>query len=1176
MKILCKSYALCFLYFLSVFSCVSAARAQIISTFAGNGVAGFSGDGGPATAASFNQIAHAAFDASANLYVTDYNNNRIRKIATDGTVTTIGGTGVAGSTGDGGPATAARFNHPNGLAFDASGNLYIADQYNNVVRKISPSGTVSRFAGNGSYGYSGDGGPATAAKLRNATNVTVDALGNVFITDYGSHRIRKVDGSGIITTVVGTGAPGFSGDGGPATSAMIYQPVQVAFDAAGNMYFGDQLNNRIRKVTTSGIISTVVGTGPTGYSGDGGPATNATLYYPGGLNFDASGNLFIADSYNNVVRKVNTSGTISTFAGTGAAGYGGDGGPAIAALLYECTDVTFDASGNIYVCDFFNSRVRKIVISNFPPRFDSGLSAHITVCQNSPAIAINTLLATTDSSAGETETWSVVLTPVHGVLAGLSTTITSTGSSVSPAGVTYMPNTGYWGSDSCRVRVSDGTTSDTLTVYINVTPLPVAGVVSGPATVCPGATISLSSTSAGGVWSSSNAAVATVGSTGTVGGASAGTAIISYTVTNSCGTTTDTQLVTVQALPVAGTVNGPTAVCAGATIVLSTTGTGGVWSSSNTTIATVGPTGTTGGASGGTAIISYTVSNSCGSVSDTQQVTVLTIPVAGTIGGPSVICPGTTVSLSTTGTGGTWSSSNPSVATVGAATGIAGGVTTGTSVISYTVSNSCGSATDTQLVTVNTTPSAGVITGPDTVCAGSTITLADGVPGGIWSSSNTTVATVSTTGTAGGASAGTAVISYTISNACGTAFTTHTVTVRPLPVAGTITGGHSLCEGSAMTLADGTPGGTWSSSNTSVATVGATGTVYATTAGTTIIAYSVTNSCGTVADTQAVTVYGLPAVTISGSSNLCAGVTATLTATPAGGNWNAGASPVATIDASGTIHALSSGSITITYTTAADANGCIGQGTIAVTVTTTAPFTVSETITRIKCNGDANGSISLTVSPAGAYSYSWSTGSTTATIPDLAAGSYTVIVSDEASGCRDTASYTLQNPGMISLSDTVIHPDACGRNQGSINLVNIAGGTSPYSYSWSTGGSASSISGEPAGDYTLTITDANMCRSTFTFTIPEDSCLDINIHNVITPNGDGINDVWVIEGISSYPGNRVQVFDKWGDMVYSQDHYDNTWNGATLPDGTYFYVVELVSGTNDKGKSLKGSLLIKR
>ena len=321
-------------------------------------VGDFAGDGGPAVAARLNLPYDVAVDSSGNLYITDRNNHRIRKVDSTGTITTIAGTGKDGFSGDGGPATQAQLNFPTGVAVNGEGNLYIADVGNHRIRKVDSTGTITTFAGTGERGFGGDGGPAIQAQLDAPTGVAVDGAGNLYIADRNNSRIRKVDSIGTITTIAGGG--GFGEDGGPAIQARLSLPYSVAVDGAGNLYIADQYNNRIRRVDSTGTITTIAGTGELGFGGDGGPATQARLFLPYGVAVDGAGNLYIADQYNHRIRKVDSTGTITTIAGTGERRFGGDGGPAIQAQLDEPTGVVVDGAGNLYIADLANHRIRKV------------------------------------------------------------------------------------------------------------------------------------------------------------------------------------------------------------------------------------------------------------------------------------------------------------------------------------------------------------------------------------------------------------------------------------------------------------------------------------------------------------------------------------------------------------------------------------------------------------------------------------------------------------------------------------------------------------------------------------------------------------------------------------------------------------------------------------------------
>jgi len=347
---------------MALFMCfVLDLKSQIIITVAGDGTQGFGGDGGPATSAQLNWPAGLCFDASGNLYIADELNYRVRQVDATGTINTVMGNGTMGYSGNGGQATAASLNFPIAIAYHA-GDFYISDEGNSVIRKVNPSGVISTVVGTGTAGYSGDGGPADSAMLNYPVFVDFDNTGNMFIVDYNNHRIRMVDTSGSISTVAGNGSSGYSRDGGPADSAQLDHPTGIAFDAAGNFFIAGNSNNVVRKVDhLSGNISTIAGTGIAGYSGDGGPADSAQLHFPCHLAIDAASNILIVDGNNHCIRKIDVAGNISTIAGTGTAGYNGDGGPADSAQLNLPYGIAIDALGNVLIADLYNNRVRMIV-----------------------------------------------------------------------------------------------------------------------------------------------------------------------------------------------------------------------------------------------------------------------------------------------------------------------------------------------------------------------------------------------------------------------------------------------------------------------------------------------------------------------------------------------------------------------------------------------------------------------------------------------------------------------------------------------------------------------------------------------------------------------------------------------------------------------------------------------
>jgi YD repeat-containing protein len=321
---------------------------HIIDTVAGDGTYGYSGDGQSAILAKLTQPFYVAVDAENNLFIADYFNHAIRKVDTDGIITTV-----------------ANVSSPHAVALDAGGNLYIASSGNNRIYRVDTNGAVTPVAGTGMAGYSGDEGPATNAGLSAPHGVAIGPGGNLYIADSFNHRIRKVDTNGIITTVAGTGVSGYRGDGGPATDARLSSPQDIAVDRWGSLYIADGNNYRIRKVDTNGIIATLAGTGTSGFRGDGGPAIQARLDMVYAVATDGTGNLYIADSYNHRIRKVDTNGIITTVTGTGPTGWGqgsysGDGGMAVDACLRTPFGVALNPAGHLYIADTDNYRIRKV------------------------------------------------------------------------------------------------------------------------------------------------------------------------------------------------------------------------------------------------------------------------------------------------------------------------------------------------------------------------------------------------------------------------------------------------------------------------------------------------------------------------------------------------------------------------------------------------------------------------------------------------------------------------------------------------------------------------------------------------------------------------------------------------------------------------------------------------
>jgi len=332
----------------------------VISTVAGNGIGGFSGDGGSAMQASLAYPEGVAVAADGSLYIAEASNHRIRRIDPDGIITTVAGNGTYRFSGDGGPAVQAGLGFPRGVAVAADGSLYITDWWNHRIRRVGPDGIITTVAGNETYGFSGDGGPAVQASLDWPWGVAVAADGSLYIADADNDRIRRVGPDGIISTVAGNGIYGFSGDEGPAVQAGLRYPPGIAVAMDGSLYIADADNGRIRRVGPDGIISTVAGNGTYRFSGDGGPAVQAGIDWPWGVAVAADGSLYIASLRDSRIRRVGPDGTISTVAGNGTQGFSGDGVPAVQARLSYPAGVAVAADGSVYIADPGNNRIRRV------------------------------------------------------------------------------------------------------------------------------------------------------------------------------------------------------------------------------------------------------------------------------------------------------------------------------------------------------------------------------------------------------------------------------------------------------------------------------------------------------------------------------------------------------------------------------------------------------------------------------------------------------------------------------------------------------------------------------------------------------------------------------------------------------------------------------------------------
>ncbi|MBS4098897.1 MAG: fibronectin type III domain-containing protein [Sulfuricella sp.] len=362
-----RQIAQCYLaiFLLLQISVAGAIPVGTITTVAGNGTTGYSGDGGAAKSAALHNPQGVALDQSGNLYIADTYGHRIRKVsAATGVISTLAGTGINGYSGDGGAAASAMLNYPIAVRVDNSGNVYIADHWNHRIRKINAAtGIITTIAGNGTGAFGGDGGGSTVASLNYPAGMAFDNAGNLYVADVNNHAIRKISTQGIISTVAGTGtSSGFSGDGGMATSAHLSSPYGVTVDGAGNIYIADSGNHRVRFVSVgTGQISTVAGNGNAAFNGDGGVATNSSIFFPYDMVTTVTGDLYISDGNNNRIRKVAAgTGIISTVAGTGTSGFSGDGGSSTSATIGFPTGLVLDISGGLYFADNSNSRIRMV------------------------------------------------------------------------------------------------------------------------------------------------------------------------------------------------------------------------------------------------------------------------------------------------------------------------------------------------------------------------------------------------------------------------------------------------------------------------------------------------------------------------------------------------------------------------------------------------------------------------------------------------------------------------------------------------------------------------------------------------------------------------------------------------------------------------------------------------
>ncbi len=912
-----------FLFFISGFTCcVLHAQTGIISTIAGNGFPGYStgGSGDIATMAELNSDGGVAVDKYGNVYIADGANNVIRKVNTSGVISTVAGNGYragmnsGGYSGDGGPATAAELFSPGCVRVDTLGNIYLTDTRNALIRKINTSGIINTIAGNYSFGdgYSGDDGPATVAELNYPVGMCVDKHLNVYYADENSNVIREIMFSnGIISTVAGTGNRGNTGDGGYATAAKLYNPTGVAIDNSGNLYIADYGNNEVRIVNTSGMINNFTGNGNPflNYSFGGANSPYISLN-PAGICTDAQGNVYIADQINSVIWEViDSTNQIYVIAGNNYNGYSGDGGPALNAEVQSPFDVAVDAHNNVYIADQGNNVVREVTAT----------CAVDTVA----TYIFNSIRCSGDSEGG----------------------IGAYTNSPYPLTYSWSGNVGAFQQTSQYVN---GLPTGTYTVSVT----DVFGCTSSASV-----TLTQPSTSALGITMLSVNNVSCYGGNGSATANSASGGMPPYTY---------------------------------------------YWTGGGGTSLTTTPL------SAGTYTIYVSDNNSC-YASATVTITQPAFPLYITMGSVN--------NVSCFGGHGS--------ATADTATG-------GTSPYTYLWSSGAGT-------NLTTTPISG----------------------------------------------GTYTISVTDNNGC-TAMATATITQPASPLGITIATQTNInCNSIGGATANAATGGTspymysWSGGG------GTNLTASNLSAGTYSITAFDNNGCSAVASVT-ITQISQVLISISSQTNVsCNGenngsataVAATGGTPPYIYSWTSGGGNNLTVSNIG------AGTYTITAT---DNIGCMG--TAAVTITQPDILTVSENLINVNCNGANTGSV--LAAPSGGtspYTYSWSNGATTSSISSLFAGAYVVKITDYQ-GCTTTSSVTITQPPLLTATAAVLSNNSCNGDSSGKADVSAGGGTGTYIYSWApSGGSSNIATGLPAGTYTITVEDGNNCRASAIVTITQPS-----------------------------------------------------------------------------------------
>lgn len=1054
-----------------------AAATGNITTIAGSSTSGYSGDGGAATSAKLYYPYGIAVDGSGNVYIADQANNRIRKVTVStGVITTIAGSGTAGFSGDGSAATSAQLNNPSAIAIDGSGNVFIADQYNQRIRKITAStGNISTIAGTGTYSYSGDGGAATSATFQNPTGIEIDASGNIYIADLFNHVIRKITAStGVITTVAGSGTAGYSGDGSAATSANLNYPTDIALDDSGNIYISVQYSHRIRKVSAlTGNISTVAGTGSAGYSGDGGPATSAQINYPTGISADAGGNLYIADRENHRIRfvcnyltKPTVTSSVTYCLGATATALSATG----SSLKWFTTPIGGTGSTTAPTPSTASAGTIKYYVASVSPYGCEGPRDSIAVVVN-PLPLAPTVTSPVTYCQGATAT---ALSASGSSLKWYTTATGGTGSSTAPT-----PSTASTGTTTYYVSQTSSTTgceSPRASISVVVTTVPSAPLATTSVTYCVGSTtVPLTATGTGLLWYTSATGGTGSSTAPTPATTTSGTTTYYVAQTNSCGESSRTAIVvTVNAKPTTPIVTSTVNYCQfTSAVALSASGTSLKWYTSATGGAgsTIAPTPSTSAAGTTTYYVSQTSSTTgCESDRAAISVVVTAAPSAPTVTSPITYCVGATASsLTATGsslkwytvaTGGTASTTAPTPSTT--STG------TTTYYVSQTSTTSgCESARSSIVVVVNSIPSAPTVVSPVNYCQGITaVALTASGSGLLWYTSSTGGTGTATAPTPGTSSTGTTIYYVSQSNSCGeSSRSAITVNVNPVPVAPSVISPLTYCQGDSGVAAL-TATGTllkWYSTPTGGSGSSTAPTPSTSTAGTTTYYVSQTNSFGCESPRASIVVIIKPAplapIVVS-PVNYCLGATATaLTATGTGLLWYTSAyGGVGSTTAP--VPSTSSVGSTTYYVSQTDTSGCPSlRAPITVNVHTT-PATPIVTTPINYCVGATT--TALTASTTAGDTLKWYTtltggsGTTTAPTPSsTTTGTSTYYVSSTSRyGCGESGRATINvvvnsTPGVPSVVSPVNY---C---QGATSASLSASGTSLKWYATKTGGTGS-------------------------------------------------------------------------------------------------------------------------